>query len=136
MGEWTPVYGDLGVLAIEEDKAQCHACGRWFRSLALHAGRGHDLTAQEYKALFGLNRTTGLIGPALRARMQAVANDVLSPYWGQSAEALGARTAEQHRNMLGRKVRLEALREPENQRISAGGVTVEGRRVPRALSCR
>src|ERR1700674_3720674 len=72
MGEWTPVYGDLGVLAIDEDKAQCHACGRWFVNLALHAGRGHDLTAQEYKALFGLNRTAGLIGPALRARMQAL----------------------------------------------------------------
>jgi hypothetical protein len=117
LGDWTPVFGELGVLLVDDDKAQCHACGRWFGNLALHAGRRHELTAQEYKALFGLNRTTGLIGPALRARLQLNATRVLSPYWDQAAEVLAARTAEQRTNMLGRKVRLETVRKPENQRI-------------------
>jgi hypothetical protein len=117
LGEWTPVYGELGVLAIDDDKAQCHACARWFQNLALHAGRAHDLTAQEYKALFGLNRMTGLIGPALRDRMRDVARRVLAPYWGQAIAALDSRTPEQRKNMRGRKVRLEAVRKPENQQI-------------------
>lgn len=126
LGEWTPVYGELGVLAVDDDKAQCHACAGWFRNLALHAGRGHDLTAQEYKALFGLNRTTGLVGPSLRERLQANATRVLSPYWGQAAESLRSRTAEQRANMRGQKVRLEAVRKPENQRIRQQAAGLKG----------
>jgi Sigma-70, region 4 len=58
-----------------------------------------------------------LIGPSLRERLQVNAQRVLSPYWDQAAEALANRTAEQRANMLGRRVRLEAVRKPANQRM-------------------
>ena len=36
-GEWDgPVFGELGVLAVDGDRVRCHACGRWYRSLAAH----------------------------------------------------------------------------------------------------
>jgi len=61
-----PCYGELGVLADDGDKAQCHICGKWFRHLGNHTSRTHGITPEDYKEAFGLNRQTGLIGPGLK----------------------------------------------------------------------
>lgn len=41
----------------------CHICGRAYNKLMSHARLKHDLTAIEYKKLFGLNTTQGIISP-------------------------------------------------------------------------
>src|SRR2546430_4055715 len=69
--EWDgPVHGEPGVLAVEPDggRVQCHACGRWFRFLASHVTQIHRLTADEYRAVFGLRTRTGLMSPAMKER--------------------------------------------------------------------
>jgi hypothetical protein len=72
LGEWAgPIYGDLGVLNDDGDKAECHCCGKFFGHLGSHIWQAHNLTPDEYKAIFGLNRGTGLIGPTLQAKRAA-----------------------------------------------------------------
>lgn len=71
-GDWDgPVYGDIGRLHRVGDTVECHACGEPFVSVAQHAWKTHDLTASEYKAIFGLKASTSLLGEALRANMRA-----------------------------------------------------------------
>ena len=66
LGDWDgPIYGELGVLNNDGDKAECHVCGGWFGHLGGHVARAHDLTADEYRAIFGLRAKTKLIGPSL-----------------------------------------------------------------------
>jgi hypothetical protein len=67
------LYAPVGVLPYDadEDRVQCHLCGGWFRALApVHLQR-HDTTADEYRALVGLNPRLPLTVPStspLRAR--------------------------------------------------------------------
>lgn len=69
LGEWDgPIYGELGVFRTDGDKAECHVCGQWFGHLGGHVARAHDLTADEYRAIFGLRAKTKLIGPSLREK--------------------------------------------------------------------
>ncbi len=65
LGDWDgPVFGKIGVLYDDGQRAECHCCGRFFGNLGNHALRTHDLTPDEYKAIFGLNATRSLAGPA------------------------------------------------------------------------
>src|SRR5687768_6327198 len=67
-GGWDgPVHGRVGVLADDGERAQCHVCGGWFHNVGSHASQSHGLHAEAYRARFGLNATTALVGPALRA---------------------------------------------------------------------
>jgi hypothetical protein len=43
----------------------------------------HQISADEYRALFGLRAGTGLVGPVLRARLQQLAVEHLAPYADQ-----------------------------------------------------
>lgn len=77
MGDWdAPVFGELGVLAQTEDgtRVQCHACGAWFAAISSGHLFKHNLTAEEYKCLFGLSNTTALISTALYERKRAHAS--------------------------------------------------------------
>ena len=47
----------------EQLRPICHICGRAYNKLMSHARLKHDLTAIEYKKLFGLNTTQGIISP-------------------------------------------------------------------------
>jgi hypothetical protein len=64
----------LGRLLAEDDgsRVQCHLCGRWWALLGMHVSRGHGMTPDEYREQFGLNRTTGLVAPALARRLAEV----------------------------------------------------------------
>src|SRR5918911_4025764 len=108
-----PVYGERGVLATDGTHVQCHACGGWFRSLATHAWRAHGLSADAYRALFGLRARTGLLGPALREALRRHARQHLQPYW-ERAPALAAAQgfAERPARRRGRTWPLVARRDP------------------------
>lgn len=118
LGEWDgPIFGELGALAVDGDRVQCHACGLWYRSLASHAAQAHRLLADEYRALFGLNAMTGLVGQTLRARFAELAERAFAPYWPARAAQNRALTWEERsRRMRGRELRLEAKRNPANRR--------------------
>lgn len=60
-----------GQMQFDGDKVICHVRRRAFGHLGGHVVRTHELSADEYREMFGLNRTTGLIGPSLRERRQA-----------------------------------------------------------------
>ena len=65
------MYGQAGILAYDdvEDKVQCHICGKWFRGLNNHVWKTHDLSADDYREEFGLNRGQGLICEGTRQRL-------------------------------------------------------------------
>ncbi|UQU67408.1 MucR family transcriptional regulator [Couchioplanes caeruleus] len=48
----------------------CRLCGRWFRSVGRHLQPGHGISPAEYKAMFELPVTRGLIGDDLRAQFR------------------------------------------------------------------
>jgi hypothetical protein len=127
LGEWDgPVYGELGVLATDGTRLECHACGRWYASLAGHALPAHGLSAAAYRAVFGLKAQTPLAGPRLRARRRELADTRLAPYRARVAEVARAQTSAQRAaRMRGRALRLEArlalAADPEHaRRLSAG----------------
>lgn len=65
--ETSTLYGELGILDYDpvEDKIQCKLCGRWLVYLAPHLRWKHNLTVDEYREEFGLNRTQPLCTPSL-----------------------------------------------------------------------
>lgn len=70
-----PRFGELGRLEYDpvEDALLCHVCGRWYKNLAQHARRAHQLEADDYRELAGLNRQTRLVTPTIRERLRASA---------------------------------------------------------------
>lgn len=51
-----------GILSYDEDGLPiCHICGHSFDRLGRHVSLKHDMTASEYKKMFGLMATKGLI---------------------------------------------------------------------------
>lgn len=59
-------YGVVGVVEETGAVQRCHCCGEWFENLARHV-KAHGLTADAYKAMWGLNSTQSLVGKYLRA---------------------------------------------------------------------
>lgn len=49
--EW---HGELGVLKESNGKVECHICGKWFIELGRHVSAKHKVSADEYRAYFGL----------------------------------------------------------------------------------
>jgi hypothetical protein len=74
MSEVTHRHGTFGCLdvSVEDDRLLCCVCGHWFRNLAQHARIAHSLTADEYRAVAGLNRQTKLFSPGLRRRFSEI----------------------------------------------------------------
>lgn len=116
LGEWDgPIFGELGVLVHEDDRVQCHCCGRWFKNLASHAALAHGLTADEYHHVFGLKAHTALIGTALQQRRKELATPRLRAYQPMHAHFVVDLTREE-RSQLRRLqgCRLETRRDPAN----------------------
>ncbi|GIW07417.1 MAG: hypothetical protein KatS3mg060_2222 [Dehalococcoidia bacterium] len=74
-----PRFGTLGRLDYDAltDALCCHICGQWKRNLAQHARLAHRLSADAYRALAGLNRTTKLVTPTMRTRLREVGVPVI-----------------------------------------------------------
>lgn len=130
LGDWDgPIHGELGVLDGDGDRVRCHACGEWFVQLGTHAVRTHGLRANVYKAIFGLNRRTGLAGTAYREQMRPHAEKVFKAYWPTAAQRLQEMTPEQ-RQAIDRERRLEMRRDPHNRQVwresaHRGGVRIQ-----------
>jgi hypothetical protein len=51
-----PNYGELGVLDINEEGIQCHACGNRYRALHSHLYSKHNISTKDYEVLFLLEQ--------------------------------------------------------------------------------
>lgn len=118
-GLWTgPFHGQLGVLADDGERVQCHLCGEFYGNLGGHVSQVHGWTPDDYKARFGLNATTGLIGPSLRAaRQQEGAERKHGPDYARfmAAGARARAAAPEGRSTKGRRLRLEQRLDPQVQ---------------------
>jgi hypothetical protein len=97
-----PHFGSFGQIDTVGDRLVCHICGRDFAALSKHVSQIHDISADRYREMFGLNRTHGLWSASLKKRQSEK----------QTARGLGD---------IGRAVM--AKRSPEElqaQRIRAG----------------
>jgi hypothetical protein len=56
------IFGEIGILADDGERVQCHICGKWFAALAQHVRQKHGWSREEYCDHFGLKRTTKLSG--------------------------------------------------------------------------
>lgn len=114
-----PVHGNLGVLADDGALAQCHICGEYFGNLGGHVSQVHGIAPEEYKAYFGLNATTGLLGPALKEirQQQADARKLTPAYQRFMAAGAQARAAipPEQRSTRGRRLRLQQRLDPKVQ---------------------
>lgn len=130
--EDAPLFGQLGVLAVDEleDKVQCHVCGRWYRFLATHVRRAHQVSADEYREAFELAAGHGLVSPGFAARLRDHALRVLRPYYERAAELARSLTHEQRSEALrGRRLRLESRLGPRWR----AGRQASGRRLSHTL---
>jgi hypothetical protein len=69
LGDGTPHYSPLGklVVDVDEDRVQCHLCGRWFAQLgSVHLPRAHGVSAERYRELIGLRPGRPLWAPGRR----------------------------------------------------------------------
>lgn len=53
------------LVSDDGERVQCHICGKWFVYLAPHLRWKHNLTCDEYREDFGLNRTQPLCAESL-----------------------------------------------------------------------
>jgi AP2 domain len=80
-GSWPgPIFGTLGVLASDGVRVQCHICGNWYLTVARHAVTAHDVTAREYKALFGFPLKKGLVSPYEHGKLSSASRPTLDRY--------------------------------------------------------
>src|SRR5207244_130881 len=65
----------LGILLADDDGArlQCHACGRFYAGLALHARNRHGLGPDAYRERYGLARGQSLYAPAYAEKLRRAA---------------------------------------------------------------
>jgi len=61
------VFGEIGVLADDGERVQCHVCGKWYRCLGSHIVKTHGMSCDDYKVQFGLCKRVGLASESLRA---------------------------------------------------------------------
>lgn len=112
-GAWAGrIYGEVGELRDDGAKVQCHACGAYYHQLGFHIRVAHDLTAEEYRSIFGLKASRPLAGPILREKFREIEARLqrLAPYVDPTGGALGRLTPEQRSaQSLGKKRRREAL---------------------------
>jgi hypothetical protein len=120
LGDWDgPLFGELGVLAADEDgRVQCHVCGKHYAALGRHVVLSHELTPDDYRALFGLRATHGLVGPLYRSVLSRLAkhNPGLTTQWRVQRESGYAALREARRAQpSGQPWRLEAKTDPKNR---------------------
>ena len=73
--------------AVGNDKIACLVCGKSFKTLKRHLGNAHDMTPEQYREAFGLNKDYPLVAPNLSEQRRQVAKD----------RGLGERLAEARR---------------------------------------
>jgi predicted transcriptional regulator len=72
----TPYFAPLGELPYDpdDDRVQCHLCGRWYRSIgSSHLYRVHGWTLDDYRDAFHLPMGTPTVAPGVSASLAAEA---------------------------------------------------------------
>lgn len=69
-------FGFLGVIQYDdqEDKVQCHICGKWFKSLPQHFISAHKISTEDYRDMFSLPLRGGLTSVGFSACRSKVAS--------------------------------------------------------------
>ncbi len=66
------VWGVRPARRGDDGRVQCHICGHFYEHLGAHSYHRHGLSADDYRAAFGLKQATKLIGDGYRqARRRA-----------------------------------------------------------------
>ncbi len=118
LGDWNgPIHGALGVLETDGERVCCHACGLWFKALAQHVRRTHLLMPEEYRAIFGLNASTALDAPALRATKRRNSAPVLARYRPLNQHVVKQQTTEERRAYASGPRRLQTRIDPHNREV-------------------
>lgn len=102
----TPYFAPLGELPYDpdEDRVQCHLCGRWYRTIAgSHLQGAHGWTEDDYREAFGLERSHGLV-----------------------AKGTAERLAQNFRRRLAADPQLRALVLQQRQRVASGELRWRG----------
>lgn len=63
-----PHYGE--VIYDEAGLPKCHICGKSFKKLMTHVVQKHGILAYDYKYMFGLNTTKGIIAESTKMKLQ------------------------------------------------------------------
>ena len=66
--EHHPHYGE--VIHDKNGNVVCHICGKSYKKLLTHVWQTHGYTKQEYKLMFGLDQSKGLIADSTREKLQ------------------------------------------------------------------
>lgn len=92
---------------MQDGKMACHACGRYFKSVAMHLRWAHDMTVDEYKERYGLS-SAGLVGSEFRARLAARAKreGSLEPYYDLQPTAKAAMRGARHKGSMEFKLKI------------------------------
>ncbi|TGD61880.1 MucR family transcriptional regulator [Tabrizicola sp. WMC-M-20] len=62
--------------AVTEDKVYCLCCGKGFKMLKRHLGAEHELTEDQYRAMFNLSADVPLVAPSYSERKASYARRV------------------------------------------------------------
>lgn len=108
--------GQIGILSDDGELVQCHCCGVFFGHLGAHVRRVHDLSPVRYREPFGLNRGTGLMGPALKQQRREHAQRHLAPV---RLEALAWRSPRRASDASHRPESIRRLNSPPIQSLRA-----------------
>lgn len=70
-------FGYMGVILRnkEEDKLQCHICGKWYKSLSTHVNKAHGMNSREYKRQFSLPLSFPLVARSTSRKHSERARD-------------------------------------------------------------
>ena len=60
------------MFARDGDRVQCHICGKLCKSVGNHAFLAHGVTADDYRTIFGLKSSTGLVTSEISERRSQV----------------------------------------------------------------
>lgn len=65
-------YAPIGRMSYDEDRVQCHLCGRWYKIVgAIHIRTAHGITLEEYREMFHLRGNVTTAAPQTSARKRA-----------------------------------------------------------------
>jgi ribosome-binding protein aMBF1 (putative translation factor) len=124
-----PVHGQLGVLADDGERAQCHICGDYFGNLGGHVSQVHGVSPDEYKERFELKASTGLLGPALKDLRRRQAADRIETTgferFQRAAKRAQAAISPEERSgwSRGRRARLEERLDPARRAANEANLT-------------
>jgi hypothetical protein len=116
MSDIKEFFGELGVLTDDGVRVQCHICGKWFHHLGTHVFKKHNISADEYRLKFGLNRTTPLSSPVFAETQRRSQTPRLSKYWDIGKTIISNRTAAERSQKMPSRLQGNLSRAAMNRR--------------------